>query len=82
MGLYFLDRLRNRGASYEQSLLFVPFQALHYIESSKKSDTFYPKISIFLHACATCIELPSNTSTMILGLETFESWKIHNYCFL
>ena len=31
---------------------------------SYKSDIFYPKRPILLHACATCFELPSNMGTM------------------
>ena len=35
------------------------------------SRSFYPKRDIFLHACATCNELPSNISTMGLGCVEF-----------
>ena len=45
-----------------QSLLFDLSKAFYYIESSHKY--FYPKRSIFLHACAPCYELPSTISTM------------------
>ena len=47
-----------------QSLLFDLLKAFDQIESIHKSDLFYPKIPTFLHACATCSELPSNISTM------------------
>ena len=53
--------LIKRCAGKAQSLLFDLFKAFHNIERSHKSD---PKRPIFLHACATCYELPSNISTM------------------
>ena len=45
-------------------MLFELFKAFDSIESSHKSIFFYEK-SVFLHACATYSELPSNISTMI-----------------
>ena len=54
----------NRFACKEQSLLFDLFKAIDQIESSHKSEVFSLKRLIFLHACATCSELPSNISTM------------------
>ena len=49
----------------KEKLLFYIAQAFDQIEISHKSDFFSPKWPIFLHACATCSELPSNISTMI-----------------
>ena len=48
----------------EQSLLFDIFKAFSQIESIHKSDILHPKKTHFLHACATCSELPSSISTM------------------
>ena len=57
-----LDRkLTNSCARKEQSLLFDLFKAFDKVESRQKSG---PKRRIFLHACSTCSELPSNISTM------------------
>ena len=42
------------------------FKAFDQIEKSHKLDFFPPKKkSIFLYACATCSDLPSNRSNMI-----------------
>ena len=76
--LFILDgKLRNRCARWEYSLLFDLFKAfdlfetLNYViqwfESSHESDFFHPKRLIFLQACATCSELPSNISATVLN---------------
>ena len=56
-----LDGTSKIGA---QSGLFDLFMAFDKIESGHKSDVFSPKRPVFLHACATYSELPSNISTM------------------
>ena len=60
IGWYF----RNKCARKNLCLLFDLLQAFNYIESSHKSKIFSTKGPIFLHAYATCSELPSNISTM------------------
>ena len=45
-------------------MLFDLLKAFDKIESGQKSDFFAPIRPIFLHACATCSELPSNISSM------------------
>ena len=57
----------------EQSLLFDLFKAFDKIESSYKSDFKQFNKSIFLHACATCYELPSNIPYR--GLAFKNNWK-------
>ena len=59
-------KLRIRFARAEQSLLFDMFKAFDWIESCQKSKYFYPKRPVFLHAHATCLEVPSNINTMVL----------------
>ena len=54
--------LINRCAGKEQSLFFNLLKAFDLFQSSHKSDIFYLKRPIFLHACATCSELTSNIS--------------------
>ena len=46
-------------------MLFNLFNAFDLVESSRTSDISSPKRPIFLHACETCSELPSDISTMI-----------------
>ena len=54
------------GAHAGSNLLSDLFKAFDLIESSHKSNFFAPKIHIFfLHANATCSELPSDISTMV-----------------
>ena len=57
----------NRCACREQSLLFDLCKSFDKFESSHKSDIFYPKRPIFLHACATGSELTSNIIIMIIS---------------
>ena len=61
-----LDGNSEIGAHEELSLLSDLLKAFDKIESSHKSHIFYPKGPIFLHACATCSQLPSNLSTIIV----------------
>ena len=35
------------------------------IESSHKSDIFFPKRTVFLYTCEICSELPSHITTMV-----------------
>ena len=50
----------------EQSLLFNLFKEFDKIDSSHKWEFFSSsKRPVFLNACATCFELPSNLSTMV-----------------
>ena len=49
------------------------FKEFDYIESSHKSDSFPPSIPIFLNACATCSELPSNIMQLGKILSMFSS---------
>ena len=49
------------------------FKEFDYIESSHKSDSFPPKIPIFLNACAKCSELPSNIMQLGKILSMFSS---------
>ena len=46
-------------------MFFDLFKAIDYIKSCHKTDFSPPKCPIFLHACATCSELPTNTNTMV-----------------
>ena len=66
-GTYVRWLLIKRCARKAQYLLFDLFKAFDYIESSHKSGP------IFLYACATCNELPSNISTMVLTKEYLDS---------
>ena len=43
---------------------FVLFKAFDWIENSDKLYFFSAKRPIYLHACTTCSELPSEISTM------------------
>ena len=45
------------------SVIFDLYKAFDLIESSHKSDLYYPKYFFFLHACATWYGLPSKIST-------------------
>ena len=54
-------------ARKEQSLFIDLFKAFDWIVSSQKLDIYYPERLIFLHACATCSELPSNMNTKVLS---------------
>ena len=47
-----------------QSLLFDMFKAFDLIERRHELDYFFQKRLVFLHACATCSEIPTNISTM------------------
>ena len=40
-------------------------------QEQSQINLFHPEISIFLHKCATCSELPSNISTM----GVLRTWK-------
>ena len=40
-------------------MLYVLFEAFAYLENNHKLDVFSLERSMFLHACATCSELPS-----------------------
>ena len=57
---------QNRCARNEKSLYFDMFKAIDQIESSHESDSFFSKRPVFLHARATCCELPPDTITMEL----------------
>ena len=46
-------------------LLFDLFKVFYKIESRHKSDLLNPKRQIFLHACVTSSEIPSNIGTII-----------------
>ena len=61
-------RGRGKGRATRKNLCYLFCLGIDYIGSSHKSDFFPPKNTIFLHACATCSELPSNVSIMY---ETF-----------
>ena len=58
-----------RGAHVRRNICYLTCTR-HLITSRAVSQIgdFYPKRPIFLHACATCNELPSNISNMILEL--------------
>ena len=60
---------QNRCTLKKIYLFFYPYNAFDLNESSHKTD----KRTIFLHDCATCSELPSNISIMVLTQTTFVS---------
>ena len=63
--LLVLDSNSAIGARARRTLPFSDqFEALDYLESRHKS-FFSPKRPFYLHAVATCAELPFNISTMI-----------------
>ena len=56
--------LRNRCALTVEYILFDLFKAFYQNEISQKIVCFLSEKTFFLHACATCYELPSNINTM------------------
>ena len=57
--------LRNRCERKEKYVLFDLFKVFDNNKTCHKSDYFFSKRPIFLHACAICSGLPSSISTMI-----------------
>ena len=54
--------------------VFDLFKAFASIENSRKSDSFFFfKKTNFLHARATCSELPSNRSTMLCTVDSLKN---------
>ena len=52
------------------------FNAFHQIERSH-IECFNPKTHMFVHACATCSDLPSNIGTMVsTGTKDAIGWMI------
>ena len=55
---------QQKSLKYEQRNLYI----INFFNRDREQSQiryFYPKRPIFLHACATCFELPSNISTMV-----------------
>ena len=52
-----VDGISEIGAHVRSNICSL-FKAFDYFESSHKSDYLYPKRPVFLHACATCSQLP------------------------
>ena len=64
-----LDVNSEMGAHVKSNIfLFDLIKAFVYFERRHKLDLFSPKRSIFLYAFATCSELPSNISNMIMNI--------------
>ena len=70
-----LDGNPEIGANVRSNLSYL-ICSRHLIRSRNVTDRifFSPKITIFLHACDTCSELPSNISTIVHIIPDVNMW--------